>query len=342
MIALEAYLKELRDLRLSGAGVNETTYYGPLANLLNAVGGDLRPRIRCIINLRDTGGGIPDGGFFTQQQFPKASADSPSEGQLPERGALEVKGLQDDVLAIAESEQVGRYLQRYGQVLVTNLRDFVLVGADHTGQRRVLESFQIAESYSAFLEAIRHPRRTAEERGVPLFEYLRRVLLRPSPLSNPKDLAWFLASYAKDARVRVENAGALPSLAALRESLEGSLGIHFEGERGEHFFRSTLIQTLFYGVFSAWVLWSRQGGEGRFDWRTASWTLRVPMIRTLFHQVADPERLYRLGLVEVLDWAAEALNRVDRAAFFTRFSEEHAVQYFYEPFLEAFDPQLRR
>ncbi|HET7273941.1 MAG TPA: type ISP restriction/modification enzyme, partial [Longimicrobiaceae bacterium] len=47
-------------------------------------------------------------------------------------------------------------------------------------------------------------------------------------------------------------------------------------------------------------------------------------------------------LVEVLDWAAEALNRVDRAAFFTRFSEEHAVQYFYEPFLEAFDPQLRR
>ena len=34
-------------------------------------------------------------------------------------------------------------------------------------------------------------------------------------------------------------------------------GVHFEGEKGEHFFHSTLVQTLFYGVFSAWVLWSR-------------------------------------------------------------------------------------
>ena len=46
--------------------------------------------------------------------------------------------------------------------------------------------------------------------------------------------------------------------------------------------------------------------------------------------------------MEVLDWAAAALNRVDRAAFFARFEENHAVQYFYEPFLEAFDPELRK
>ena len=46
--------------------------------------------------------------------------------------------------------------------------------------------------------------------------------------------------------------------------------------------------------------------------------------------------------MEVLDWTAAALNRVDRAAFFERFVEDHAVQYFYEPFLEAFDPELRK
>jgi hypothetical protein len=33
---------------------------------------------------------------------------------------------------------------------------------------------------------------------------------------------------------------------------------------------------------------------------------------------------------------------VDRAAFFEKFVETHAVQYFYEPFLEAFDPELRK
>ena len=46
--------------------------------------------------------------------------------------------------------------------------------------------------------------------------------------------------------------------------------------------------------------------------------------------------------VEVLDWTAAALDRVDREAFFDRFSEGEAVPYFYEPFLEAFDPALRK
>ncbi|MFO1372023.1 MAG: type ISP restriction/modification enzyme [Candidatus Competibacteraceae bacterium] len=36
------------------------------------------------------------------------------------------------------------------------------------------------------------------------------------------------------------------------------------------------------------------------------------------------------------------LNRVDRPAFFESFAEGQAVQYFYEPFLQAFDPQLRK
>src|SRR5205807_269283 len=120
------------------------------------------------------------------------------------------------------------------------------------------------------------------------------------------------------------------------------LGLRFEGSKGEHFFRSTLIQTLFYGVFSAWVLWSKQQPPGEsvanFDWKLAMWSLRVPIIRALFEQVAIPSKLGPLGLVEVLDWAAAALNRIDRTVFFQRFEDSHAVQYFYEPFLEAFDP----
>ena len=33
---------------------------------------------------------------------------------------------------------------------------------------------------------------------------------------------------------------------------------------------------------------------------------------------------------------------MDRVQFFARFEEGHAVQYFYEPFLQAFDPELRK
>ena len=121
--------------------------------------------------------------------------------------------------------------------------------------------------------------------------------------------------------------------------------MRFEGDRGAAFFRSTLVQTLFYGVFSAWVLWARQVPTclpGAFNWHEAVWHLRAPVLRALFQQLFDPGRLQPLGLVEVLDWTAAALNRVDRDAFFARFGEGEAVPYFYEPFLQAFDPELRK
>ena len=84
------------------------------------------------------------------------------------------------------------------------------------------------------------------------------------------------------------------------------------------------------------------GDGGRFDWRTAVWHLRTPVLAALFQQLSQPSRLQPLGLVEVLDWTAAALARVDRAAFFARFNKGEAVPYFYEPFLEAFDPALRK
>ena len=62
----------------------------------------------------------------------------------------------------------------------------------------------------------------------------------------------------------------------------------------------------------------------------------------LFQQLSDPGHLQPLGLVAVLDSTAAALDRVDRTAFFDRFNEGEAVPYFYEPFLEAFDPELRK
>ena len=130
----------------------------------------------------------------------------------------------------------------------------------------------------------------------------------------------------------------------MRAALEEALGVRFEGDRGARFFHSTLVQTLFYGVFSAWVLWARQTPPpaGKFNWHDAVWHLRAPVLRALFQQLSDPGRLQPLGLVEVLDWTAAALDRVDRTAFFARFAEGEAVPYFYEPFLQAFDPDLRK
>jgi hypothetical protein len=169
------------------------------------------------------------------------------------------------------------------------------------------------------------------------------VLLSNAPLEAPADVAWFLASYARDARARIEAAGT-DALTSIRQAMEEALGIRFEGPQGEHFFHSTLVQTLFYGLFSAWVLWHKDKSKhkGHFDWRFAVHYVRLPILRKLYHEMADPGNLERLDLSEVLEWAASALERIKQTAFFSRFEEEHAVQYFYEPFLEAFDPELRK
>lgn len=348
---VEAYFSELRDIHNSGAGVAEISYYDPLKRLLTDVGKHLKPKVSALMQLRNTGSGNPDGGLFTAPQLKgwEPGVD-PMLGQLPARGAIEVKGTSDDAFVIAQSEQVARYAERYGLVLVTNLRDFVLVGRSATGTgTRELESCRLASNEAAFWAKTQHPRKYAEEAGEGLTEFLRRVLLHNASLADPKDLAWFLASYARTARLRLEQRHELPALDALRSQLEDALGLKFEGEKGDHFFRSTLVQTLFYGMFAAWVLWARERnhGEGiawenRFQWETATATLHVPMVYELFRQFADVRQLGQLGISEVLEWAEEVLWRVDRTSFFDRFQEHHAVQYFYEPFLEAFDPDLRK
>ena len=239
---------------------------------------------------------------------------------------------------------MNRYWGRYQLVLVTNTRDFVLVGPNPAGGGMALESFCLADSEAAFDRKLDEPSAFAREVGPGLGEYLCRALSHQAALTEPKDLAWLLASYARDGLSRVEAAGDAPSLKAVRSALEEALGVRFEGEKGARFFHSTLVQTLFYGVFSAWVLWARQlpPPAGSFNWHEAVWHLRAPVLRALFQQLSDPGRLQPLGLVEVLDWTAAALDRVDRPAFFARFNEGEAVPYFYEPFLEAFDPELRK
>jgi hypothetical protein len=343
MNALEAYLRELREIRATGAAVPETSYYPPLANLLNAVGQGLTPRVRCVMNIKNRGAGLPDGGLFTADQFQRAADAEAPPGQLPARGVIEVKGTADDAWVVADGEQVSRYWGRYRQVLVTNYRDFVLVGQDAEGKPVKLETYRLAETERAFWAAAARPQKLAAAHGERFREYLERVLRHGAELAAPEDVAWFLASYAREARARIEAAD-LPGLNSVRTALEEALGIRFEGERGEHFFRSTLVQTLFYGIFSAWVLWHRAHPRprDRFDWEKASGYLHVPILRKLFRELADPVQLGEWRLHEVLEWTAAVLNRVDRAAFFARFQDAEAVQYFYEPFLEAFDPVLRK
>ena len=339
--AVEEYLAGLRQVRASGGSTPELSYYPALSNLFNAVGASLKPKVFCVVELANQGAGHPDIGLYAAKQVQKGA---PREGQVPECGVVEVKSPKNDAWLTAESAQVSQYWNKYRLVLVTNTRDFVLIGEDSDGNPAKLETFRLAASDGEFDKLLKTPRAAARRVGAGLAEYLSRALSHRAALAEPKDLAWLLASYARDGLARVEAAGDSASLSSVRSALEEALGVKFEGDKGAAFFRSTLVQTLFYGVFSAWVLWSRQtpSPTGPFNWHEAVWHLRAPVLQALFQQLSSPTQLQPLGLVEVLDWTAAALDRVDRAAFFTKFNEGEAVPYFYEPFLEAFDPALRK
>ena len=121
--AVEAYFADLRRVRASGGATGERSIYGPLANLLNAVGATLKPKVFCVGELADQGAGHPDFGLYAAKQLQKGT---PREGQAPERGVVEVKSAGDDAWLVADSDQVNRYWGRYQLVLVIGDRDTLL------------------------------------------------------------------------------------------------------------------------------------------------------------------------------------------------------------------------
>ncbi|MGH6814614.1 MAG: type ISP restriction/modification enzyme [Hyphomicrobiaceae bacterium] len=337
----ETYFTAVRDARRLGAATPERSYYPAVAELLNSVGALLKPKVIAVAELGNTGAGHPDFGLFTSTQLQKGV---PRQGQPPERGVVELKSVAGSAWPTADTKQIGRYFGAYSLLLVSNLRDVLIVGEGPGRGAAKRESFRLAHSESEFWQLVSTPKKSAERVGRAFCEYLKRALTQTVPLREPKDVAWFLASYARDALQRVDDAGDLPALANVKSSLEEALGVTFDTDKGKHFFRSTLVQTLFYGVFSSWVLWARdrKRKNGRFDWQKAIWYLNVPFVSALFQQIASPKHLKSLGLVELLDWTEATLNRVDVAAFMQKFNDADAVQFFYEPFLEAFDPKLRK
>ena len=258
---LSDYLGEIARIRATRAGTGEISYYGALAGALNAAGERLKPRVFCVPNLRNRGSGFPDMGLFVRdaRRTPRRIGQRRRRRSAAWSRSMTSRPICRSRLA---SEQVRRYLAAYGLVLVTNYRDFVLLGRDARGQARAAGKLSVsaAPRGDAFFTLARSQRRPAGL-AARFAEFLERVLLHQAPLARPEDVAFFLASYARDALARVEEQASLPAFAELRNALQEALGLRFEGPKGEHLFRSTLVRTLFYGLFSAWVEVAQEGSR---------------------------------------------------------------------------------
>ena len=100
LAAVEAYFKELTRVVASGGATGERSGYVPLANLLNAIGATLNPKVFCVSELANQGAGHPDFGLYAARQV---KAGRVRDEQLPERGVVEAKPIEND----APQAQVG-------------------------------------------------------------------------------------------------------------------------------------------------------------------------------------------------------------------------------------------
>lgn len=333
MTPLEAYLHSLAADR--NAATPESGHYAALAGLINEIGATLTPAMRAVTQPQNIGYGIPDLAIFSERQ------DSSLTDQLPEGGVVEAKPFDHDLLSLAHSDQVRRYAEGYGMVLVTNYYQFMVVCLDERGALRFEERYDLAPDPATLWQ---NWARLAKQHEKPFTEFLLRALRRKAPINTPRDLAWLLASYAR-AALHALNEQPTEALKPLKAAMYKALGIQFTDEEGDHFFRSSLVQTLFYGLFSAWIAYNAlpdQARPQRFRWQDVGDYLSLPLLAELFESIARPRQLRELAIRDLVEWAEAALHRVQWEAFSRVFDQDNAINYFYEPFLEAYDPDLRR
>ena len=274
-------------------------------------------------------------------------------GEVKKPGAT----LEEIAVSTDREDQIGRYLTRTGVALITNVGSFGLLAcapsyvrtpgtAVPPGQRELICSVDLWASASG-----KAPKLHIDDTTVGEFVALvTRSITDFAPIADPADLAKVLARQARDAKDGLP--ADLKPVAPLLDDYRQALGLSFDidDEKGDRFFRSSLIQTAFYSLFAAWILWDRTNDHAPFDLEKAQAHLRIPFLEQLFYDIRHPHYLRELDLARHLERAVATLNRVDRQLFGSRMSfptvdDESpavaAITYFYEPFLEAFDPQLR-
>lgn len=350
----ERFAREVGQLQGSGS-TTEETYYPALRELCAALLEARRLPFQVRVNTseqRGDAGGVnrPDLALYDRNDAPAVF------GEVKKPGV----DITDLACSVDRDDQVGRYLSETGVVLLFTVRSIALLACRPGITRKAGTPVAVADRDVLGIVDF-WPSETALRKGAGIdagslndaADLIERAVTEFAPIATPEALALILARLARRARA------ALPprfeTVQSLLEDYRSALGLSFTEAAGEEFFRSSLIQTAFYALFAGWTLWHRKNDGRPFNWEQLEEYLKIPFLGKLFYEFRHPDRLHELGLAGHLDRASEALGRVDRPAFFAAFTyggwrepdgdasaPATAITYFYEPFLEAFDPDLRK
>ena len=343
---ISTYVRATRRLE-SLPSSTETTFYPDLKLLLSAVLKNEQLPFDVITGTSESGG-MPDFVLGDSTEFVGVygevkRADTP---------------LNKLAVSTERNDQIGRYLSQTGVVLLCNVRAIGLLTCDPSFTReagkpvppakRVLD--KTVDLWSAVTGASGARQKVDPEAIGDLISIVTRAVTDLARIGSPADLAKILARQARDAKAALPDD--LRPVKPLLDDYRQALGLAFDidDEKGARFFRSSLVQSVFYALFAAWILWDKDADAiAIFEVDHASHYLPIPFLKALLHDIRHPERMRHLGLDVHLTRAIKTFNRVDRPLFRSRMTFPKidgettisAITYFYEPFLEAFDPQLR-
>ncbi|MGP0092311.1 MAG: type ISP restriction/modification enzyme [Xanthobacteraceae bacterium] len=347
--AVSNYVRETR--RLEGLpSSTETTFYPDLKQLLNTVLKEERLPFDVITGTSE--------GRARRRDMPDFVLGDSSlfVGVYGEVKRADTS-LAELAVSTEQNNQVGRYLSQTGVVLLCNVRGIGLLSCEPSFTReagkpvppkkRVLEKTVDLWSAVSGSGAKHKVDASAIE---DLVSIVTRAVTDLARIGSPADLAKILARQARDAKAAMPDD--LKPVKPLLDDYRQALGLAFDidDEKGARFFRSSLVQSVFYALFAAWILWDKEAGtDASFEVDDANQYLPIPFLKALLHDIRHPTRMRHLGLDVHLARAVKTFNRVDRPLFRSRMTFPTidgettiaAITYFYEPFLEAFDPQLR-
>jgi predicted helicase len=249
-------------------------------------------------------------------------------------GYIEAKDVGKSLDTVERSEQIKRYLRSLGNFILTDYLEFRWYVA---GERRLIGRLATAVKGKKTL----HPDQNGSEKVATLLDGFLNA--KTPTVNTPKQLAERMARLAQLIRDIIHHALEDTSQkSSLHQQLESFRKVLLRDLTREQF-ADMYAQTICYGMFAARC--NTKTGQD-FNRQTAAFYLPKtnPFLRQLFGHIAG------FDLDDRITWAvddlAELLKSTDiesiLANFGKRTRQEDPVVHFYETFLAAYDPKLRK
>jgi hypothetical protein len=247
LAAVVEYAQETRHLEAQPS-TTENTFYPAIKSLISSILKERRLPFEIRVNTSEAKGrarDMPDFVLCDDKMF------------VGVYGEVKRANFSLETLAVSteQNDQIGRYLTQTGVVLLCNIRSFGLLACVPGYSRPAAgpvppekrELIKIIDLWSAVTGA--GPRTMIDESALAdLIEIVERSVIDYAPIADPADLAKVLARQAGDAKDGLPDD--LRPVKPLLDDYRQALGLSFniDDEKGDRFFRSSLVQTAFFAL----------------------------------------------------------------------------------------------